>query len=115
MANLPFRAFVSDMDGTLLNGNHVVGDFTRNTLEKVASKGVDIILATGRGYLDVAAQLNNMDIENAAMVTSNGAEVHDLKGNLIYSNYIPETLAFEIMQEEFDAKRSCLLIRKSPV
>lgn len=108
MANLPFRAFVSDMDGTLLNGNHVVGDFTRNTLEKVARQGVDIILATGRGYLDVAAQLNNMDIENAAMVTSNGAEVHDLKGNLIYSNYLPETLAFEIMQEEFDAKRICL-------
>ncbi|PVX39227.1 hypothetical protein C8D76_10649 [Pasteurella langaaensis DSM 22999] len=108
MANLPFSAFVSDMDGTLLNGNHIIGDFTRDTLEKLARKGVDIILATGRGYVDVAAQLNNMDIENAAMVTSNGAEVHDLKGNLIYSNYLPEDVAFEIMQEPFDRQNICL-------
>lgn len=102
MTMLPFRAFVSDMDGTLLNGNHVIGEFTRETLEKLAHKGVDIILATGRGYADVLAQLNMMNIENAAMVTSNGAEVHDLKGNLLYSNYLPEDLAFEIMQEKFD-------------
>lgn len=108
MTALPFRAFVSDMDGTLLNGNHVVGDFTRDTLEKLARKDVDIILATGRGYADVVAQLRNMDIENAAMVTSNGAEVHNLKGELLYSNYLPEDLAFEIMQEAFDNKRICL-------
>lgn len=108
MANLPFRALVSDMDGTLLNGNHVIGDFTKDTLEKLAQKGVDIVLATGRGYVDVVAQLNNMNIENAAMVTSNGAEVHDLKGNLIYSNYLPEDIAFEIMQEPFDTKNICL-------
>ena len=108
MTTLPFRALVSDMDGTLLNGNHVVGEFTRETLEKLARKGVDIVLATGRGYVDVAAQLNNMDIENAAMVTSNGAEVHDLKGNLIYSNYLPEDLAFAVMQESFDDKNICL-------
>ena len=46
MHTLPFRAVVSDMDGTLLNANHVVGDFTISTLEKLAQRGIDIVLAT---------------------------------------------------------------------
>ncbi|MCK3658179.1 hypothetical protein A4G18_05515 [Pasteurellaceae bacterium Pebbles2] len=108
MQKLPFQAVVSDMDGTLLNSHHLVGDFTAATLEKLSQRGVDIILATGRGYSDVASILSKMKLENAAMVTSNGAEVHDLKGNLIYSNYLPETLAFDIMQEEFDSKNICI-------
>ncbi|MDG2950986.1 Cof-type HAD-IIB family hydrolase [Exercitatus varius] len=108
MKKFPFRTFVSDMDGTLLNAHHVVGDFTRSTLKKLDERGIDIILATGRGYADVSSILNSMEIENAAMVTSNGAEVHDLKGNLIYSNYLPEELAFDIMQESFNPKNVCL-------
>lgn len=108
MRAVPFKAIVSDMDGTLLNANHVIGDFTISTLEKLAKKNVDIIMATGRGYADVASILSKLDIENAAMVTSNGSEVHDLQGNLIYSNYLPEDLAFAIMQEPFDPKNICL-------
>lgn len=105
---LPFRAVVSDMDGTLLNANHVIGDFTVSTLEKLAQKGVDIVLATGRGYTDVASILNKMQLEKAAMITSNGAQIHDLQGNLLYSNYLPEDIAFEIMNVEFDTSRICL-------
>ena len=101
MQTLPFRAVVSDMDGTLLNANHVVGDFTISTLEKLAQRGIDIVLATGRGYTDVSSILNKMQIEKAAMITSNGAQIHDLQGNLLYSNYLPEDIAFEIMNIEF--------------
>ena len=108
MHTLPFRAVVSDMDGTLLNANHVVGDFTISTLEKLAQRGIDIVLATGRGYTDVSSILNKMQIEKAAMITSNGAQIHDLQGNLLYSNYLPEDIAFEIMNIEFDHSRVCL-------
>ncbi len=104
MNQLPFRAVVSDMDGTLLNANHVVGDFTLDTLEKLSQSGVDIMLATGRNYVDIAAILRKMNLKNAYAITSNGAEVHDLQGNLIYSSYIPEELAFEIMQTPYDKK-----------
>lgn len=105
MQQLPFRAVVSDMDGTLLNANHVVGDFTISTLEKLAQKGGDIVLATGRGYIDVASVLNKMQLQQAAMITSNGAQVHDLQGNLLYSNYLPEDIALDIMHMEFDSSK----------
>lgn len=108
MNHLPFRAVVSDMDGTLLNAHHRVGEFTRSTLQKLAEKSVDIVLATGRAYIDVAAILRLLQLDNVAMVTSNGAEVHNAKGELIYSNYLPEELAFEVMQESFDKNNICV-------
>lgn len=42
--NLPFRAMVSDLDGTLLTPEHLVGDLTIDTLRALEQKGVDIIL-----------------------------------------------------------------------
>ena len=53
MQQLPFKAVVSDLDGTLLNANHVIGYFTIEILNKLEQKGIDIILATGRNHTDV--------------------------------------------------------------
>lgn len=108
MQQLPFRAIVSDLDGTLLNGNHVIGDFTISTLQKLEEKQVDIILATGRNHTDVASILSKIAVKNALMVTSNGARVHDLQGNLLYSSSLPENIAFEIMNMDFDRNRICV-------
>ncbi len=35
---LPFRAIISNLDGTLLNANHKIGDFTIDTLEQLSKK-----------------------------------------------------------------------------
>ena len=51
MQKRPYRAIVSDMDGTLLNEHHVIGDFTAQTLEHLYDNKVDIILATGRNLM----------------------------------------------------------------
>ena len=79
MQQLPFKAVVSDLDGTLLNANHVIGDFTIEILNKLEQKGVDIILATGRNHTDVSSILGKIGAEHAVMITSNGARVRDLK------------------------------------
>ena len=73
MQQLPFKAVVSDLDGTLLNTNHVIGEFTIDVLNKLEQKGVDIILATGRNHTDVASILGKIGAEHAVMITSNGA------------------------------------------
>lgn len=108
MQQLPFRAIVSDLDGTLLNANHVIGDFTIETLEKLAEKNVDIILATGRNHTDVSSILGKVNINQAVMITSNGARVHDLQGRLLFANNLPENIAFSIMNLPFDTKRVCV-------
>lgn len=106
--NLPFRAIISDLDGTLLNADHKIGSFTVDTLEKLAAKGVDIFLATGRNYPDVSHIINKVSLENAMLVTSNGARANDLSGKKLISQYLPEEIAFELMNIEFDENNVCL-------
>lgn len=40
--------FISDLDGTLLNGNAEVTEFTRNTLNRLIAKGLNFTAATAR-------------------------------------------------------------------
>lgn len=108
MQQLPFKAVVSDLDGTLLNTNHVIGDFTIEILNKLEQKGVDIILATGRNHTDVSSILGKIGAEHAVMITSNGARVRDLKGNLIYSNSLPEEIVLELYKIPFDRTKICI-------
>ncbi|MGX2950579.1 Cof-type HAD-IIB family hydrolase [Ursidibacter sp. B-7004-1] len=105
----PFRAIISDLDGTLLNRDHKIGQFTIETLEKLAKQGIDIYLATGRNYPDVKQIISKVNIQDAMLVTSNGARANNLAGEQLVSNYLPEILAFEIMtQTPFDKQMVCL-------
>ena len=40
--------FISDLDGTLLNGNAEVTEFTRDTLNRLMVKGLNFTAATAR-------------------------------------------------------------------
>ena len=39
-----------DLDGTLLNGESKLSDFTKKTIKEISKKGHQIIIATGRPY-----------------------------------------------------------------
>lgn len=43
----PFRAIVSDLDGTLLNADHKIGQYTIETLSKLSQQGIDIFSQRG--------------------------------------------------------------------
>ncbi|OOF39590.1 hypothetical protein BKK49_07645 [Rodentibacter rarus] len=108
MSKQHFRAVISDLDGTLLNTNHIIGDFTIDTLNRLEQNGIDIILATGRNHTDVASILGKIGAERAVMITSNGARVRDMTGNLIYSNSLPEDIVYALYKTPFDETKVCL-------
>lgn len=108
-STLPFRAVISDLDGTLLNGEHRLGQFTIETLEKLAARGVDIFLATGRSYPDVSRIISKVAIKEATLVTSNGARANNLAGQNFVNHHIPEALALEILNHTpFDPFNVCV-------
>lgn len=105
----PFRAIISDLDGTLLNHEHRLGKLTIRTLEQLAIKGVDIFLATGRSLPDVKHIIAKVNIQEAMLVTSNGARANNLAGKQLALHHIPENIALEIMQNApFDPNEVCL-------
>ncbi|WGE66350.1 Cof-type HAD-IIB family hydrolase [Actinobacillus equuli] len=106
--NQPFKAIVSDLDGTLLNAEHKIGHFTIETLSKLAAQGIDIFLATGRNLPDVKHIINKVDLKEAMLITSNGARANFLSGETVLNHYIPEEIALQLMQTPFDPTRVCL-------
>lgn len=105
----PFKAIISDLDGTLLNGEHQLGQFTIETLEKLAEQGVDIYLATGRNYPDVIEIIQKINVKEAMLVTSNGARTNFLSGEQVSSHYLDEAIARDLLNNvPFNPKQVCL-------
>lgn len=105
----PFRAIISDLDGTLLNHQHQIGEFTQTTLEKLAAQGVDIFIATGRNYPDVRQLVRKINIPNAILVTSNGARASNLAGDCVANHYLPDDIAQDLLTNiPFDPFNVCL-------
>lgn len=91
----------SDLDGTLLNEHHSLSPFAKNVLTQLTKQGIHFIFATGRHHLDVNQRRESMGIP-AYMVTSNGATIHDEKGNLILEQKIPAHLVFDLLKLGID-------------
>lgn len=70
--------YVSDLDGTLLNRNAVLSEYTKNTLNKLISRGINFTVVSGR-TIDAAKQIM-ADIElNMPIISFNGAIIYDVK------------------------------------
>lgn len=95
--DLPIKLVVSDLDGTLLNLEHKVTQKTIDAVQDLVSKNVQFMLATGRHYQDVylIAQQLGVDIY---LITSNGARVHNAKGELLYEDHMPADLVKTVLE-----------------
>ena len=75
-----FKAVVSDLDGTLLNAEHKVSDFTRETVELLLKKGIKFYIATGRNYLGAKEAMDELGVK-VPLITSHGSVAFDENGN----------------------------------
>jgi len=78
-----YKIVASDLDGTLLTPDHKIAPFTKDVLNQLHRQGKDFIFATGRHHIDVAGMREHLGIP-AYMITSNGARVHNCKGEVIF-------------------------------
>lgn len=78
------KAVVTDLDGTLLDKNHLLSEYTKNTLNKFLNKGYKLYIATGRverGTRLISDQLNH----KLPLITTNGSRIVDENGEQIFS------------------------------
>ena len=71
-----FKVVVSDLDGTLLNGQHQISSRTRDTLHRLVDQGVKFVVATGRHHVDVRSIRDALGLD-IYLITSNGAMERD--------------------------------------
>jgi len=97
--NEMFKAVVSDLDGTLLNAEHKVSDFTRETVELLLKKGIKFYIATGRNYLGAKEAMDELGVK-VPLITSHGSVAFDENGNEIFSNNLKREYLDKVFTED---------------
>ncbi|MGO2392421.1 HAD family hydrolase [Halomonas sp. AOP12-C2-37] len=81
------RLIVSDLDGTLLGGDHTLHPSTVEVLRSLVKQGHHVALASGRHYDDMKVFRDQLAIP-AHLISTNGAYVHDPAGRLLASSHL---------------------------
>ncbi|MGY3718277.1 Cof-type HAD-IIB family hydrolase [Sutcliffiella cohnii] len=77
------KCIAIDMDGTLLNQNHVVSKQNADAIKLAQQKGIEVVIATGRSYKEASPVLKEAGIETP-IICVNGAEVRSVTGEVQY-------------------------------
>ena len=72
--------FVSDLDGTLLNDDAYVSDYSKSAINRAVDKGFYFTVATARTIASTHRILEGINV-NAPVVLMNGTAVFDLQNN----------------------------------
>lgn len=90
------KLFVTDLDGTLLNSEHKLSEFSMNAIKTAMDKGIPVCIATGRSYNDILEIISELDVK-PYIISSNGASVYNTDGEKMYSISIPKDQVREII------------------
>jgi Cof subfamily protein (haloacid dehalogenase superfamily) len=92
-----YKLVAIDIDGTLLNSNGELSERTRYAIKNALSKGINIVLTSGRMSNAVSAFSREIGA-NKFLIAENGASIIDLKDDkIIYSNYINKNTVIKIL------------------
>lgn len=78
-----------DMDGTLLNSEDKVSDYTKDVIEKALAKGVHVVLSTGRWLKSCYPYAEELNLSNY-LVTCNGGQIWTFEKELVEEHLLPQ-------------------------
>lgn len=95
---MTYRLIAIDVDGTLQNSDHVVSERTTEAVRQAISRGLQIVLATGKQHSTILHHIERMGL-SSPQITAGGAIItnpHD--GKEIYRQDIPIDIATAILR-----------------
>ena len=69
------KVIALDLDGTLLNSDSQLSDFTKETIKKISEKGHRVVITTGRPYRMALEFYKELEL-NTPMINFNGSLIH---------------------------------------
>ncbi|HEX5411553.1 MAG TPA: Cof-type HAD-IIB family hydrolase [Terriglobia bacterium] len=94
---MPIRLIAVDLDGTLLNNNSEISPANRQALVEASERGIQIVIITGRRYHSARPKLESLPCP-VTLVTSNGAVVRTLSGELLHQDLLPRKIAIQVLE-----------------
>ena len=99
-----YKLIVSDLDETLLNDDHLVGQRNHDAILKARKEhGIKFVPATGRGFMQIQPELKELglnDLEGEYVISFNGGALSENKGIRVIEF---KGLPFAKMKEIFEA------------
>jgi Cof subfamily protein (haloacid dehalogenase superfamily) len=105
------KVIISDLDGTLLNNEHQISEYTKTVFQQLHDQKYLIIVATGRHHLDAMPLLESLGCP-FYLVTSNGARIHSPEKELIYSFDIKSDAIKSILDLEINPEFTTVLFKE---
>jgi Cof subfamily protein (haloacid dehalogenase superfamily) len=81
------KLIVSDIDGTIINNEGVIGEETIKIIKKIGERGVKFTLASQRVHSSVVPLAQTLNIETP-LITLNGSYIADVKGGSLTKSII---------------------------
>ena len=96
---MKYKMVCIDLDGTLLNKNHIISDYNIAVLKKLKQLGVVIALVTGRRYKSAIRYAEKLELE-APLICFNGGMIANTKTKeIIHSSTLPKEYAKKVIKE----------------
>lgn len=93
-----YKLIAIDLDGTLLNSYGEISEENKKAIHYALSKGIEVILASGRDPQTMKKISLDLGIENY-LIAGNGASVYDIRQEKnIYEKYIKREKALKIIK-----------------
>ncbi len=97
---------IFDLDGTLLNSDHVISERDKETLKNLSREGVKIVIATGRTDLQIAQFLYELDISDPVIACNGGLISNPVTKEIIHRSLLNpsdvETIVNALLEEGRD-------------
>lgn len=106
-----FKVIITDLDGTLLNNEHQISEYTKTVFQQLHDEKYLIIVATGRHHLDAMPLLEDLGCP-FYLVTSNGARIHSPASELLYSFDIKSDAIKSILDLEIHPDFTTVLFKE---
>ncbi|MDO5755249.1 MAG: Cof-type HAD-IIB family hydrolase [Tissierellia bacterium] len=100
-----YRGVCLDLDGTLVDDGKRISPFNLKILRRLRKKGMEIIIATGRGLSKAREMTLAMDFP-FTIIANNGAIVEEAPGKIL----LEQTVSKEIVDEVYNEGRKRALL-----
>ncbi len=103
--------YISDLDGTLLNSQAELSEFTKDTINQLVSQGMNFTFATARTIYSAEPITKDLKL-SVPCILNNGASVYNMQtGEYVKNNFIPEKTAEKIIRL-FRSNNVCCFVFK---
>ncbi|MDQ6473065.1 Cof-type HAD-IIB family hydrolase [Flavobacterium sp. LHD-80] len=106
------KVVVSDLDGTLLNTQHRISEYTKSIFQELHNQNYLIVVATGRHHLDAFAIIDTLGVP-VYLVSSNGARIHSPNKEELFSFNLDSEVVKNALNVEIDPEITVVLFKEN--